>query len=338
MLAYIRDFTPYQIGKFWFPFTYTATVCRMYISLKNKGVAIFEVYHDCENTPGQQHAEIVAYNAISKMLFARLNEHKEPLNNEYQLDFAIAMNNSSCKDCRREIALWIHDLKKLINGARLQLTLFFSNLYVVEENSDVVVLFTDWIISLVQTYGIYVDICPIIISKMLPKQDYGYRLKDLLIVTRHDIACLENFKKLFRRLFEVNGGTYVVQCNEISDLFKADKPVNQIYLKIFTWESPQGISIRPTDKHYFPTTLQESSTTLQESSTTLQESSTTLQESSTTLQESSQVESNDLQIKSKTVKSKKMRRSYPYNNRFIYSRSKLPWYKKRKQSKKVSQY
>ena len=265
MLAYIRYFTP-QTNQFWFPFPYTATVCRMYISLKNKGVEIFEVYHDCENTPGQQHAEVVAYNAISQELSARLNEHKGPLNTEYQLDFAIAMNNSSCLDCRGEIVEWINDLKKLINGARLQLTLFFSNLYVVEENSDVVVLFTDWIIHLVQTYGICVDICPIIVSKMLPKQDYGYRLKDLLRVTRHDITCLENFKKLFQRLVDANDGTYVVQCNEICDLFNVDKPVNEIYLKIFTWECPQGISISPTDKHSFPTSLQEPSTSLLESS------------------------------------------------------------------------
>ena len=331
MLAYIRDFTPAQIGKFWFPFPYTATVCRMYISLKNKGVEFFKVYHDCKNTPAQQHAEVVAYNAISEMLFARLNEHKEPLNTEYQLDFAIAMNNSSCLDCRREIGEWIKEMKKLINGAGLQLTLFFSNLYVGvgEENSDddVEVLFTGWIISLVQTYGIYVDICPIIVNKMVPKQDHKYRLTDLSSVIGYDTTCLKTFRKLFRRLFEAKDGTFTVQslqCDGSNGLFNAEKPVGKLYLEIFTWESLQGIAIRPIDKHYFPTTQQEPSTSLQEPS---------------------QVESNDLRIKSKTVeaKSKKMKRPYSYNNRFrgkqkFYSGSKLPWYKKRKQSKRYPKY
>ena len=255
MLAYIRNFTPAQIGKFWFPFTHTATVCRMYISLKNKGVTIFEVYHDCKNTPAQQHAEVVAYNAISQDLSARLNEHKQPLNNEYQLDFAIAMNNSSCKDCRGEIGEWIKEMKKLINGARLQLTLFFSNLYVVEENSDIVVLFTDWIISLVQTYGICVDICPIIVNKMLPKQDHKYSLTDLSSVIGCDTTCLEKFRKLFRRLFNEKDGTFTVQslqCDGSNGLFNTEKPVDELYLEIFIWESPQGIAIRPIDKHSSP--------------------------------------------------------------------------------------
>ena len=257
MLAYIRDFTPFQTNQFWFPFPYTATVCRMYISLKNKGVEIFEVNHDCENTP-VLHAEVVAYNAISQELFARLNEHKGPLNNEYQLDFAIAMNNSSCKECRREIGEWIKRMKISINGARLQLTLFFSNLYVGEKNSvdDVVlVLFTDWIISLVQTYDICVDTCPIIVSKMLPKQDHKYSLTDLSSVIGYDIACLEKFRKLFRRLVNEKDGTFTVQslqCDGTNGLFNTEKPVNELYLEIFTWESPQGIAIRPTDKHPFP--------------------------------------------------------------------------------------
>ena len=134
----------------------------------------------------------------------------------------------------------------------------FSNLYVGEKNSvdDVVlVLFTDWIISLVQTYDICVDICPIIVNKMLPKQDHKYRLTDLSSVIGYDIACLEKFRKLFRRLVEAKDGTFTVQslqCDGTSDLFKSDKPVDKIYLEIFTWENPQGISIRPTDKHSSP--------------------------------------------------------------------------------------
>ena len=46
----------------------------------------------------------------------------------------------------------------------------------------------------------------------------------------------------YHSMLGIDDETYVVQCNEICGLFKAEKPVNEIYLKILKWESPQGIS------------------------------------------------------------------------------------------------
>ena len=66
-----------------------------------------------------------------------------------------------------------------MNGAHLQLTLFFSHLYIKEDEGSVnttVVSFTDWIVKLVDIYDVVVDICPIIVNRMLPKQDYKYPL------------------------------------------------------------------------------------------------------------------------------------------------------------------
>ena len=256
MLAFIQNFTPSQIDQFWFPFTKPKTVCRMYISIKNKGVELFKVDCYSENDPGQQHAEEVAYNEISRKLFTQSNE--EYLNDEFQLDFAITMNNSSCKGCREKIIDWIKRMKQSMHGAHLQLILFFSNLYVGngEETSveEVVVSFTGWVIHLVKEYSIFVDICPIIVSKMLPKRDYYYTLKDLPDILKRDITCLENFRKLFEQLTNAKDGAFSVQSlhyNEIN-IFDVKKPVNEIHLKIFTWESPQGISVRPIGDKYFP--------------------------------------------------------------------------------------
>ena len=272
MLAYIQDFTPSQVGEFWYPFNKPTTVCRMYICLENKGVEIFKVESSTKNVPGQQHAEEVAYDEIFGELFAKLNEHTEYLNNESQLDFAIAMNNSSCKGCRGKIVDWIEGIKQSIHGAHLQLILFFSNLYYVRDGKEtsvdvVVVSFTNWVIDLVKKYDIFVDICPIIISKMLPKLDYKYRLKELSSVVKRDITCLKNFRKLLMRLNEVKGGAISVQSlqyNETSGLFDDEKPVNKIYLNIFTWETPQGISVRPIDKDSSPVSPSEPSTSLPE--------------------------------------------------------------------------
>ena len=105
---------------------------------------------------------------------------------------------------------------------------------------------------------------------MLPKRDYNYTLKDLSSVLKRDITCLENVRKLFERLTNAKDGAFSVQSlqnNKTSGLFDVKKPVNEISLKIFTWESLQGISVRPIDKHSSPVYLQEPSTSIPKPST-----------------------------------------------------------------------
>ena len=156
MLAYIQQFTDDHICQFWFPFARRRTVCRMYIGLENKGVNIFKVSCDSENSP-EGHAEVIAYKKIYSELISELNKHKKYLNSESKLDFAIATNNSPCDDCKRTITSWIENLIMLMNGAHLQLTLFFSHLYIKEDEGSVnttVVSFTDWIVKLVDIYNL----------------------------------------------------------------------------------------------------------------------------------------------------------------------------------------
>ena len=256
MLAYLQGFTPFEIcQQFWFPFSDPKTVCRLYISLENKGEKKIEIPRYSESSLA--HAEVVAYKKISRKLFAQLDENKQYLNSESKLDFGIATNNSSCKGCRKNITNWIKNLKKSINGTHLQLTLFFSHLYVGEEGSvdKVVISFTNWIVDLVKTCAIAVDICPIIVCKMLPKQDYKYKLEHLSDVVKRDTTCLDNFRKLFVQLTNATDGTFAVQ----SDLFCSDEQVKRAYLHIFTWEKPQGISVRPIGKYSSPASLPEPS-------------------------------------------------------------------------------
>ena len=265
MLEYLQKFTNYHIKQFWLPFENKTTVCRMYISLEDTDEEKFKICFKCRNWSGL-HAEVRAYNKISSELTAELSQHKEYLNSESKLHFAIAMNNSSCKDCRKKITNWIKGLKEKINGTQLQLTLFFSNLYVGEEESvdNVVESFSDWIVDLVTTIGIVVDICPIVINCMLPKQDYGYRLKDLSNILKCDIACLKNFRKLSKQLIKVKNQdeSFLVRCTANSDLFNCRKPVKSICMKIFTWENPHYISVSPIDKQSSPASLPDPSTPL----------------------------------------------------------------------------
>ena len=266
MLAYIQQFTNDHINTFWFPFPYTRTVCRMYIGLSNNNGVIFEVSRYSENS-SSDHAEVVAYKEISRKLISELNKHEEYLNSKSQLDFAIATNNSSCNGCRKRITNWIKDLKKSINGTHLQLTLFFNNLYVGEEGSvdNVVVSFTNWIVDLVKEYDMVVDICPIVVNKMLPKQDYKFRLKDLSKVIKCDITCLENFRDLYAQLIAAKDGTFIVHCHN-HDLFNSDKPVDSLYMEIFTWKEPMYISVCRSNEHSSSIFLPEPSTSLPEPS------------------------------------------------------------------------
>ena len=243
MLSYTRDFSSDDIEHFWLPF-HRITMCRMTFLLRSRNEEIFRI--DCsERMDADNHAEIRAYNSKKDELFNRLRQFNDTSNLSV-LDFIIALNNSSCTDCRKKIIEWTRDIQQLIPNTSIRLILFFSHLYSDKKPVDSVIgPFSDWILEIVGN-EIVVIICPIVVFKMLP--EFNYRFQELLRVIRSDENIIEIFRELLKELKSRQSPQ-----NNFFSVYPSDDFFDEsdsVYLSFFTWEDPQYISITPRGKEH----------------------------------------------------------------------------------------
>ena len=233
MLSFVRNFTPEEKGFFWRPFGHPTRVCRMTFSLRRKNAEIFNI--SCNSVvTNDVHAEIVAYDLIQEELAKLIQEHSS---SSSLLDFIIASNNSPCCECRKLIMEWIISLQ---TTTPVRLILLFSHLYESEEETgNIIILFTKWILKLVENNTVVI-ICPIIVHRMVPEVNYDFNT--LIKTIESDYSC---FEKILIILEELKANRTQEGFFDISQSYHLLKYGPSIPLRLFTWDNPQYISIYP---------------------------------------------------------------------------------------------
>ena len=243
MLSFIRNFSSDDVKHFWRPFPHRITMCRMTFLVRSRNEEIFRI--DCSSRDADDHAEKIAYNSIKDELFRGLNDNDT--SNLSVLDFIIALNNSSCPDCRKEIVKWTRDIQQVIPNTSIRLILFFSHLYSKKKPvASVIGPFSDWILEIVGN-EIVVIICPIVVFKMLP--EFNYRFQELLKVITFDKEIIGIFRELLKKFKSRQS----LQKNNFFSVYPSHNFFNEsysVYLSFFTWENPQYISITPRVKEH----------------------------------------------------------------------------------------
>ena len=241
MFSFIKDFTPEERDYFWRPFPQPSTVCRMSFSLRDyyNKQEIYQISCNSIATKGS-HAEVVAYDSIQEEFVKFVQIHS--FSSSY-LDFIIALNNSPCSSCRKRIIEWTNCLLKFIP---LRLVLLFSNLYGSEGETEdrTVSLFIEWILKLVEA-KVVVVISPIIVHKMVPEIDSDF--DTLLKITRNDY---ESFKKFLAAIKKIKARKSLESFFDYFESKYLNRHKHSIPLKLFSWDSPQYISIYPKDRYY----------------------------------------------------------------------------------------
>ena len=242
MLSFIKDFTPQEREYFWEPFKIATTVCRMTLSFRDRNEEIFQI--NCKSiSKDRVHAESLAYNSMQKKLLSLEIRYR---GDSLFIDFIIALNNSPCSRCRESILGWIKDLLEITS---VRLILFFSNLYKKPPEENIVTLFTEWILKLIEI-GTVVIICPIIVLKMFPR---GHDRQHYSTIVKLDNKCLANFRKLLTEIKSQRS-----ERNKYFGIFLSDSLFEEetsISLQQFDWYSPKYISVFPNIKSTTPIVL-----------------------------------------------------------------------------------